>query len=130
MVKLRFTNNNQPHPPERSCIYMITYNQFSLADIFSDCQDIFYSDKSQFLSLLQQHIDLDEIVPVSFRKHFYASTGRTRKYPLYAFFGFLLFSVFFLSLSILSSLFSFAIPEIFGNSEGKQGFRCFQDYSF
>lgn len=65
---------------------MITYNQFSLADIFSDCQDIFYSDKSQFLSLLQQHIDLDEIVPVSFRKHFYASTGRTRKYPLCAFF--------------------------------------------
>lgn len=64
---------------------MITYNQLSLADIFSDCQEIYESDKPQFLSLLQHHIDLDEIVPASFRKHFYASTGRTRKYPLYAF---------------------------------------------
>ena len=64
---------------------MIPYNQLSLADIFSDCQEIYESDKPQFLSLLQQHIDLDEIVPTSFRKHFYASTGRTRKYPLNAF---------------------------------------------
>lgn len=64
---------------------MITYNQLSLADIFSDCQEIYDSDKPQFLSLLQQYIDLDEIVLASFRKHFYASTGRTRKYPLNAF---------------------------------------------
>lgn len=64
---------------------MIPYNQLSLADIFSDCQEIYESDKPQFLSLLQNYIDLDEIVPASFRKHFYASTGRTRKYPLYAF---------------------------------------------
>lgn len=64
---------------------MIPYNQLSLADIFSDCQEIYDSDKPQFLSLLQKHIDLDVIVPASFRKHFYASTGRSRKYPLYAF---------------------------------------------
>lgn len=64
---------------------MIPYNQLSLADFFQDCQEIYESDKPEFLSLLQQHIDLDEIVPASFRKHFYASTGRTRKYPLYAF---------------------------------------------
>ncbi len=64
---------------------MIPYNQLSLADIFSDCQEFYESDKPQFLSLLQKHIDLDEIVPASFRNHFYASTGRTRKYPLYAF---------------------------------------------
>ncbi len=64
---------------------MIPYNQLSLADIFSDCQEIYESDKPQFLSLLQKHIDLDEIVPASFRKHFYASTGRSRKYPLNAF---------------------------------------------
>ena len=36
---------------------MIPYNQLSLADIFSDCQKIYESDKPQFLSLLQQHID-------------------------------------------------------------------------
>ena len=64
---------------------MIPQNQLSLADIFSDCQDIYESDKPKFLSLLQQYIDLDEIVPASFRKHFYASTGRARKYPLNAF---------------------------------------------
>lgn len=63
---------------------MIPYNQLSLADIFSDCQEIHEADKPQFLSLLQNHIDLDEIVPASFRKHFYASTGRSRKYPLNA----------------------------------------------
>ena len=64
---------------------MIPYNQLSLADIFSDCQEIYESDKPQFLSLLQNHIDLEEMVPASFRKHFYASTGRSRKYPLNAF---------------------------------------------
>lgn len=64
---------------------MIPYNQLSLADIFSDCQEIYESDKPQFLTLLQNHIDLDEIVPASFRRHFYASTGRSRKYPLNAF---------------------------------------------
>lgn len=31
------------------------------------------------------HIDIDEFIPISFRNHFYASTGRTRKYPLQAF---------------------------------------------
>ena len=50
----------------RSCTYMIPYNQLSLADIFSDCQEIYESDKPQFLSLLQNHIDLDEMVPASF----------------------------------------------------------------
>lgn len=64
---------------------MIPYNQLSLADIFSNCQDIYESDKPEFLSLLQSHIDLFEIVPASFRKRFYASTGRSRKYPLHAF---------------------------------------------
>ena len=42
---------------------MIPYNQLSLADIFSDCQEIYESDRPAFLSLLQEHIDLDEIVP-------------------------------------------------------------------
>lgn len=64
---------------------IIPYKQLSLADVFSDCQDIYESDKPEFLSLLQTYIDLDEIVPASFRKHFYASTGRSRKYHLTAF---------------------------------------------
>lgn len=61
---------------------MIPYKQISLADIFEDCREIYEFDKPQFLSLLEKHIDLDEIVPISFRKHYYASTGRNRKYPL------------------------------------------------
>ena len=63
---------------------MIPY-KFSLADIFSDCHEKFENDKPAFLSLLETHIDIDELIPISFRNHFYASTGRTRKYPLQAF---------------------------------------------
>lgn len=63
---------------------MIPYKQLSLTDIFSDCQNNFDNDKPAFLSLLETHIDIDEIIPISFRNHFYASTGRTRKYPLQA----------------------------------------------
>ena len=63
---------------------MIPYKQLSLADIYSDCQDKFENDKPEFLSLLESHIDFDEIIPISFYNHFYASTGRTRKYPLHA----------------------------------------------
>lgn len=63
---------------------MISHKQLSLEDIYSDCQNIFENDKPAFLSLLETHIDLDEIIPVSFYNHFYASTGRSRKYPLTA----------------------------------------------
>ena len=63
---------------------MIPQKQLTLADIFEDCQEIYDSDKPKFLSLLENHIDLDEIIPMSFRKHYYASTGRHRKYPLTA----------------------------------------------
>ena len=65
-------------------ILMIPYKQLSLADIFQDCQEKFENDKPAFLSLLEQHIDMDEIISLSFRNHFYASTGRTRKYSLQA----------------------------------------------
>jgi len=64
---------------------MIPQKQLSLADIFSDCQNIFENDKPEFLSLLEQHINLEEIVPVSFVNHYYSWTGRPRGYSLYAF---------------------------------------------
>lgn len=63
---------------------MIPQKQLTLADIFEDCQEIFDSDKPRFLSLLQNHIDLDSIIPMSFRNHYYSDTGRHRKYPLTA----------------------------------------------
>ena len=64
---------------------MIPYKQLSLADIFFRLPEKFENDKPAFLSLLETHIDINEFIPISFRNHFYASTGRTRKYPLQAF---------------------------------------------
>ena len=46
---------------------MITYKQLSLADIFSDCKEKFQNNKPQFLSLLENTINLDDLVPVSFK---------------------------------------------------------------
>ena len=63
---------------------MIPQKQLSLPDIFEDCKEIYEADKPQFLTLLENHIDLDEIIPTSFYRHYYASTGRNRKYPLNA----------------------------------------------
>ena len=63
---------------------MITHKQLSLADIFEDCQDKFNNDKPAFLSLLEKHVNMEEIVPISFINSFYQSTGRTRKYPLFS----------------------------------------------
>ena len=45
-------------------------NQLSLSDIFSDCQEIYKSDKPEFLSLLQLNIDLDEIILDSLTESF------------------------------------------------------------
>ena len=56
---------------------MITYKQLTLAEIFEDCQNKFNNDNYQFLSLLDEAINLDEIVPVSFVSHF-PSDNRTR----------------------------------------------------
>ena len=62
---------------------MITHKQLTLAEVFEDCQNKFDNDKYQFLSLLDEAINLDEIVPVSFVSHFHARTGRPRKHQLY-----------------------------------------------
>jgi len=63
---------------------MILYKQLSLAEIYSDCKTFFENDKPQFLSLLENTINLNEFIPTSFISHFYASTGRPRKYSLSA----------------------------------------------
>lgn len=62
---------------------MIPYKQLTLAEVFQNCQNNFDHDKYQFLALLDQTIDLDEIVPLSFVSHFHASTGRPRRHHLY-----------------------------------------------
>lgn len=54
---------------------MIPHKQLTLAEIFDDCQNKFDNDKYQFLQLLDETINLDEIVPVSFVTHFHARTA-------------------------------------------------------
>ena len=61
---------------------MIPYHQMTLAEVFTETQEVFESNKPEFLRLLESTIDLCEIVPVSFRNHFYSSTGRPREYTL------------------------------------------------
>lgn len=39
---------------------MIPQKQLTLADIFEDCKEIYDSDKPHFLTLLENHIGLDE----------------------------------------------------------------------
>ena len=63
---------------------MIPRNQLELADVFSECQDIYESDKPQFLLLLENHIDLEVLIPRSFFRNYYSYTGRPRTYPLTA----------------------------------------------
>jgi len=63
---------------------MISHKQLSLAEIFTDCQEKFENDKPQFLSLLENTININKFIPFSFIHNFYASTGRPRKYPLKA----------------------------------------------
>lgn len=61
---------------------MLSHKQLSIADIFSNCQSFFENDKPMFLTLLEDSINLNEIIPFSFKNKFYASTGRPRKYHL------------------------------------------------
>lgn len=61
---------------------MLSHKQLSIADIFSNCQSFFENDKPVFLTLLEDSINLNEIIPFSFKNKFYASTGRPRKYHL------------------------------------------------
>lgn len=94
---------------------MIPQKQLSLADIFEDCKDIYESDKPQFLTLLENHIDLDKIIPTSFYKHYYASTGRNRKYPLNA----MLWALIIQRLFFYSNRFApVNLPSLFQTPEG------------
>lgn len=55
-MELSETINHAP----KGDITMIPQKQLTLADIFEDCKEIYDSDKPQFLTLLENYIDLDE----------------------------------------------------------------------
>jgi len=63
---------------------MITRKQLSFQDIYEDCKDQFKNDKHKFLAILEEHLDFNEIVPMTFRHNFYKAKGRPREYELYA----------------------------------------------
>ncbi|ABR47926.1 transposase [Alkaliphilus metalliredigens QYMF] len=61
---------------------ILPHKQLSLAEIYSDCANYFENDKHHFLSLLKENLNLDELIPLSFHRNYYASTGRPRKHHL------------------------------------------------
>ncbi|ABR48074.1 transposase [Alkaliphilus metalliredigens QYMF] len=61
---------------------ILPHKQLSLAEIHSDCANYFENDKHHFLSLLKENLNLNEIIPLSFHRNYYASTGRPRKHHL------------------------------------------------
>lgn len=83
MVKLNCEKQIN-HSPERSYMPILAHNQLSLAEIYSDCSNILESDKHQFLSLLEENLNLDELIPQSFYNNYYPRTGRPRTHHLYS----------------------------------------------
>lgn len=65
---------------------MLNYeNQLNLGNIYSECQEIFKEQRPEFLELLDKYIDINTYIPYSFKKAFYADTGRPRGCSLYGY---------------------------------------------
>ena len=65
---------------------MLNYeNQLNLGNIYSECQEMFKEQRPQFLELLNKFIDIESYIPYSFKKAFYADTGRPRGCSLYGY---------------------------------------------
>ncbi len=64
---------------------MIKPKQLSLNDVYAGCLEPFENDKPKFLSMLEEHLDIDALIPLSFKMHFRNHTGRPRGYSLSAF---------------------------------------------
>lgn len=65
---------------------MLNYeNQLNLGNIYSDCSEMFKDQHPQFLELLNKYIDINSYIPYSFKRAFYADTGRPRGCSLYGY---------------------------------------------
>ena len=65
---------------------MLNYeNQLNLGNIYSECSNLFKEQRPQFLELLDKYIDINAFIPFSFKKAFYANTGRPRGCSLYGY---------------------------------------------
>ena len=65
---------------------MLNYeNQLNLGNIYSNCQEMFKEQRPEFLELLNKYIDINAYIPFSFKKAFYADTGRPRACSLHGY---------------------------------------------
>jgi hypothetical protein len=64
---------------------MTVCSQLSLSDVYKNCQDLMITDKPTFFSLLEEHLDISEFIPINFYNAYYQKYGRNRVYPLSAF---------------------------------------------
>ncbi len=60
-------------------------NQLNLGNIYQECSEIFSEQKSEFLNLMDQYLDLDKYISYDFKRAFYADTGRPRGCSLHGF---------------------------------------------
>ncbi len=64
---------------------LIYENQLNLGNIYYDCSEMFKEQRPEFLELLDKYIDINTYIPYSFKKAFYADTGRPRCCSLYGY---------------------------------------------
>lgn len=75
---------------------MLNYeNQLNLGNIYSSCEEMFKEQRPEFLELLNKYIDINQYIPYSFKKAFYADTGRPRGCSLYGYISALIFQKIF-----------------------------------
>lgn len=58
------------------------YMQMSLSDIYNDVSRAIEEKKPKLIALLEEHIDFEKIIPVSFFQAFYSRYGRNHTYHL------------------------------------------------
>ena len=56
--------------------------QMSLEDIYNDVFESIERKESGIVSLLEEHIDMNKLIPNSFKGVFYSQTGRNHVYHL------------------------------------------------
>lgn len=122
---------------------MTVCSQLSLADVYKNCQDLMVSDKPTFFSLLEEHLDISEFIPINFYNAYYQKCGRNRVYPLSAFISSLIFqkvatiptdSLLILLLNICKELRDFCgfkkVPDASKFTHFKQDFEPFLEQMF
>jgi len=69
--------------------------QMTLEDIYNGVSESMESRKSELVALLEEHIELDKLIPYSFHYAFYRRMGRNRKYTLESFLWFMILKKLF-----------------------------------